>query len=60
MELSQYVTYVQYLELNSNEVLICDVEQGTPPDTKSPRVFSLCYFQYKRRLCEVIISFWCR
>ena len=50
MELSQYLTYVQYLELNSNEVLSCDVEQGTPPDTKSPRVFSLCYFQYKTSL----------
>ena len=60
MEQSQHVTYVQYSLLNSGEVMNCDAEPASAPDTKSLGVFFFSYFRAKRLFCQVIISFWCR
>ena len=58
MELFRHVTLTQYLQINNNKVLSCDVEPASTPDTKSRVVFHLCYFRAKRRFCQVIIGFW--
>ena len=57
MEQSQHVTYVQYPLLNSSEVMNCNAEPASAPDTKSPRVFFFSYFRVKCRFCQVIIAF---
>ena len=57
MEQSQHVTYVQYSLLNSGEVMNCDAEPASAPDTKSPRVFYFSNFRAERCFCQVIIAF---
>jgi len=57
MELSQHVTYAQYSLLNSNEVMNCNAEPASPPDTKSPRVFYFSYFRANVAFAKSSLAF---